>query len=231
MRALYIALLLAVAAATGCERESPDRGSRPVRPGHRAPRPGIVARVGSRSISAAEVADRARAQAIDGLDAPGALDAIIREEVLLVEARRRGIGRAPAIRADLTRALVQRFFIREVEEKIHADTIPESVLRESYELNRPTFEQPERRSGFAVTVRPGPNPSSAQTAQAHALAAEVGHIGPSAARDLLVERDSPSRSGSSGSSIDEATLNALTKARFFLKIRTSQNCANDSLSK
>src|SRR5206468_8155919 len=100
-----------VSLALSCGRSEP-RGSTPGGTG------GLAARVDGRPIFVRDVADRARA---DGVSSESALARLVDEELLFLEARRRGIAEAADIVAQTRKLVVQRFLEREIEDPVRAE--------------------------------------------------------------------------------------------------------------
>jgi hypothetical protein len=109
----------------------------------------VVARVGDRPIGAAEVAARMAAK---GLDAEAALERLIDEELLVQEARRRGITEGRDDERALERIMV-RAMLHDLEEDLTPDSVPDAEVRADFETQRESLEVPERRKSWHILVK------------------------------------------------------------------------------
>lgn len=126
----------------------------------------VVARVGERAIGASDV--RAR-MAAEGLDAEGALQQLIDEELLLAEARRRGFSVDRPTERALERQMV-RAMLRDLEAENTPASITVEELREDFALHREKLQVPERRRSWHILVR---EPGDAGRVQAESVLREL----------------------------------------------------------
>lgn len=145
MRIIIIGILGAVTLAA-CERGSGHVPASQAASGVVA-RP--VARVGGRSIGAAEVEDLAAAEAIR---AEAALQRLIDEEVLAQEAQRLGFTAGREGERTIERLMV-RSMLRDMEEENTPESISKEELREDYALHEDKFRIPERRRSWHILVK------------------------------------------------------------------------------
>lgn len=134
------------ASFTGCELESPERSTpradtRPVAD--------AVARVGGRSIGAAEVLALMQS---DGLSAEDALNRLVDEELLAQEAERLGLVQDSATEQAIERLMV-RAMLHELEKENTPESVTEQELREDYASHADEFHIPERRRSWHILVK------------------------------------------------------------------------------
>ncbi len=122
----------------------------------------VVARVGDRAIGASDV--RAR-MAAEGLDAEGALQQLVDEELLLSEARRLGFSEDRQTKRALERQMV-RAMLRDLEAQNTPASITVEELREDFALHREKLQVPERRRSWHILVR---EPGDAGRLQAESI--------------------------------------------------------------
>jgi hypothetical protein len=139
-------VLLGAAALASCERD-----------GHRS-RSGqadthivadVIARVGGRSIGAAEVGARMQS---DGLSAEAALEGLIEEEVLVQEAQRLGFREDRESEREVERLMV-RTMLRDFERLHTPASVSEAELREDYAMHAEKFQIPEGRLSWHILVK------------------------------------------------------------------------------
>lgn len=99
----------------------------------------VVATVSGRKIPASAIAQRGR-----GVPASRALEGIIRDELLVAEAKRRGLANAPAVEEAVRRALVQELLRQELDDQKLGAALPEAELREYYAKHHDELSPPER---------------------------------------------------------------------------------------
>jgi hypothetical protein len=109
----------------------------------------VVARVGDRQIGATEVAAR---MAAEGLDAEAALERLIDEELLVQEARRRGIHEGRDDERAVERVMV-RAMLHDLEKDLTPDSVPEDEVRADFESQRENLDVPERRKSWHILVK------------------------------------------------------------------------------
>lgn len=109
----------------------------------------VVARVGDRPIGAAEVAAR---MAAEGVDADTALERLIDQELLVQEARRRGITEGRDEERAAERIMV-RAMLHDFEQDLTPDSVPEDEVRADFESQREKLDIPERRKSWHILVK------------------------------------------------------------------------------
>lgn len=118
MRPLPALVLVAV---LGC-----DRGPRPPAPVDLRPTRGaVVARVGDLALTDLDVAAVARER---GITPRAALDLLVRDAVLAVEARRGGVAGPVEIADNAWRARIQALMARDVETRVSESTVPAAMV-------------------------------------------------------------------------------------------------------
>lgn len=142
---ITIGMLGAVTLA-GCERDADHQLTRKGVSGDVA-RP--IARVGSRSIGAAEVEALAGAEAIDP---EAALQQLIDEALLAQEAERLGFTVEREGERKIERLMV-RSMLHDMERENMPESISEEELREDYALYEDKFRIPERRRTWHILVK------------------------------------------------------------------------------
>ncbi|MDH3653181.1 MAG: peptidyl-prolyl cis-trans isomerase [Myxococcales bacterium] len=138
--------MMGAVALAGCARDADHELASEVVSGDVA-RP--VARVGGRSIGAAEVEALAGAEAIDAEDA---LQRLIDEELLAQEAERLGFTVEREGERMIERLMV-RSMLHDMEEENTPESISEEELREDYALHEDKFRIPERRRTWHILVK------------------------------------------------------------------------------
>jgi hypothetical protein len=115
-----------LACALGC-----DPGPRPPAPVDLAPRRGaVVARVGDLALTDLDVAAVAAERRVD---ARAALDLLVRDALLAVEARRAGLAGPVEVADDAWRARVQALLARDVEARFSEATVPAAMVEASFQ--------------------------------------------------------------------------------------------------
>lgn len=122
-RALVVALVLG-----GCSH--PPASDAPVAPLTAQSSDEVVATVDGRPISAAAVAQQARAH---GVDRKTALAELIDAEALAGEAARRGLDRELEVRDETKGAMVRRYLKRDFEPSVTPADVPDQVVRREYQ--------------------------------------------------------------------------------------------------
>jgi hypothetical protein len=125
-----------------------------------------IARVGDRPIGAADVALRMEAE---DLNAEEALERLIDEELLVQEARRRGITEGHDDERALERIMV-RAMLHDLEADLTPEAVPDEEVREDFEAQREKLELPERRKSWHILVK---DTSEAGRRLAESIEAEV----------------------------------------------------------
>lgn len=113
----------------------------------------VVARVGDVPIHAAQVLAEAKRE---GTSPRQALAALVDRQLLAEQARRDGWRPASASDPDVRTVLVQRILERDIEPKLRAEAIPDSVLRPIYDRARDTFVHPRLVDIGVLAIYTGP---------------------------------------------------------------------------
>ncbi len=145
VKTITVCMLAAVMLA-GCDRDADHDLAGQAVSGDVA-RP--VARVGSRSIGAAEVEDLARAEAISP---ESALERLIDQELLSQEAERLGFRLERDGERTIERMMV-RAMLHDMEKENTPESISEEELREDYARHQDKFRIPERRQTWHILVK------------------------------------------------------------------------------
>ena len=146
MRIIITIGMLGAVTLAGCERDADHQLARKGVSGDVA-RP--IARVGSRSIGAAEVEALAGAEAIDP---EAALQQLIDEALLAQEAERLGFTVEREGERKIERLMV-RSMLHDMERENTPESISEEELREDYALYEDKFRIPERRRTWHILVK------------------------------------------------------------------------------
>lgn len=146
LRIVVAIVIVGAAPLAGCEREAgksrtEERDTRAISD--------VVARVGGRSIGAAEVEARMVAE---GLSAKAALEQLIDEELLLQEAERLGFTEDREGERTIERLMV-RAMLHDIEKKNTPESISEEEVREDFALHADKFQVLERRDSWHILVR------------------------------------------------------------------------------
>ncbi|MCC6746583.1 MAG: peptidyl-prolyl cis-trans isomerase [Deltaproteobacteria bacterium] len=137
-RATRLAGVVLGATLLGCAPPAgPQDDTLPDSPSKADPRV-VVARVNGRPILLEDLASQRR----NGQSAREALRALIREELLAQEARRRGLDTHAGVRDAQRRALAQHLIRRELA-NFSTKTVPRALVERAYELNRSRYQRPE----------------------------------------------------------------------------------------
>lgn len=108
----------------------------------------VVARVGNRSIGAADI--RAR-MAADGIDAEAALRQLVDEELWAAEASRLGFSEDVETERAIERRMV-RAMLRDLEAESTPASVTDEELRKDFAEHREKFQVPERRRSWHILV-------------------------------------------------------------------------------
>lgn len=122
----------------------------------------VVAKVGGSAIGAADVRERMR---LDGVSAEAALDALVKEELLLQEVQRAGLSEDPEAMRRVDRTMV-RALLHDLEQENTPEGVPKQQVRADFEQNRDQFQVLERRGSWHVLVK-------ADTEEARELATAI----------------------------------------------------------
>ncbi len=152
--------------AIGCGPSTTDRQARPRGQGVSGRSDAEIARVNGVSIDVAEVQDIASAIRVEP---KVALQRSIAEQLLIEEARRRGIDRRPDVAHLAQQAAVQALLTREVERY----TPSEAEIVAAYEAQHGRFQTPERRKSLHVLVSIKRADDAARQAAAERLARTI----------------------------------------------------------
>ena len=151
--------VLGAAAPVGCTRESDEtRFAR----SDQSIVADVVARAGTVSIGASEVASR---MALEGLDAETAVEQLIEEAALVQEAERSGFAENREDELGIERLMV-RTMLHDLEKENTPESISGEEVREAYALNASEFQVPERRRSWHILVQ-------SQSEAAEALAESI----------------------------------------------------------
>ena len=151
--------VLGAAAPVGCTRESDEtRFAR----SDQSIVADVVARAGTVSIGASEVASR---MALEGLDAETAVEQLIEEAALVQEAERSGFAENREDELGIERLMV-RTMLHDLEKENTPESISDEEVREAYALNASEFQLPERRRSWHILVQ-------SQTEAAETLAESI----------------------------------------------------------
>jgi hypothetical protein len=171
------ALAVALFCALGC-----DPGPRPPPPVDLTPgRGAVVARVGDLALTDLDVAAVAAERAITPR---AALDLLVRDALLAVEARRAGVAGPVEVADDAWRARVQLLLARDVEARFSEATVPAAMVEAGLEARRAELAHRGLRRAVHVVWRVSPDAGVAQNEDALArmlvfreelLAATRGH--------------------------------------------------------
>lgn len=206
-----------------------EPSSPPMRtPEDEARRAGVVARIGSVTITVGEVEDEIakqtpfmRTRYRDRAALEELLGTLVRFELLAREAERRGFGNDPEVREATAQAAVQQMIRRDFDERITVESIPEEDVAAYYDSHPEEFSRPEVRRASHIVVE--------SEEQAQALVAEARAADARGFRQLAQERsiDPESRQrggdlryfdarGISPNSADPAVDEAIVRATFAL---------------
>lgn len=136
-----------------------------------------VARVGPETIRAADVRTEMKK---GGVGAEEALDALLKESLLVQEAQRRGFEESAADQRRIDRLMV-RSFLKDLERNVTPETIPAEEVEADFETHKDTFQVPERRRSVHVLVK---DQSDAARRSASEILRELRENG----ADVVVER-------------------------------------------
>lgn len=160
-RTVPVALFAAVAALVSFSFACPgNKSSGPSAPGTSEAKTGpVVAHVGDDVITAEEFKKRldetspflrARYNTLERKKE--FLENLIRNDLLAQEAVRRGLDKAPAVRDQLKRAMVQELLKAQLDERLSGADISEDDLKKFYDTHLDDFVKPERARLFRVLV-------------------------------------------------------------------------------
>lgn len=109
------------------------------------------------------------------------LENLVRNELLAQEAQRRGLDKAPAVREQVKRAMIQELLKQQLDEKLTGNDISEDELKKFYDAHLDEFVKPERARVFRILL---------EAADAKAKTAAKKKAG-----DLLKEIDAREKKG------------------------------------
>lgn len=104
------------------------------------------------------------------------LENLIRNELLAQEAARRGLDKAPQVREQLKRAMVQELLRRQLDERLAGGDLADAELRKFYDLHLDDFVKPERARVSRILLAAPPGDAAARAAarrRASALRQEI----------------------------------------------------------
>jgi len=80
------------------------------------------------------------------------LENLVRNELLVQEAEKRGLESAPAVREQVKRALVTELLRQQLDERLTGADIPDADLKKFYDTHQDDFVKPERARIFRLLV-------------------------------------------------------------------------------
>jgi peptidyl-prolyl cis-trans isomerase C len=80
------------------------------------------------------------------------LENLIRNELLAQEAQKRGLDKAPAVREQVKRAMIQELLKQQLDERLTGADIADDELRKFYDQHVDDFVRPERARGFRILL-------------------------------------------------------------------------------
>jgi peptidyl-prolyl cis-trans isomerase C len=80
------------------------------------------------------------------------LENLIRNELLAQEAQKRGLDKAPAVREQVKRAMIQELLKQQLDEKLTGNDISEDELKKFYDGHLDEFVKPERARVFRILL-------------------------------------------------------------------------------
>ena len=83
------------------------------------------------------------------------LENLIRNELLAQEAQKRGLDKAPAVREQVKRAMIQELLKQQLDEKLTGNDIAEDELKKFYDGHLDEFVKPERARVFRILLEAG----------------------------------------------------------------------------
>jgi peptidyl-prolyl cis-trans isomerase C len=117
----------------------------------------VVATVGSETITADEMKKRleetspflrARYNTLERKKE--FLDNLIRNELLAQEAEKQGLDKNPAVREQMTRAMIQELIKKQLDERLAGNDISDADLKKFYDSHLDDFQKPERARAFHI---------------------------------------------------------------------------------
>ena len=156
-------IVLMVILCASCSREEPV-----VEP------EGVVARIGERVITAADL--RREAQGQPGMDKEELLQALLEHEALLLRARSGGVADDPTLRREIDRLMVTRLRERELAEKLKAAEVAEEDARAEYERCIADYTRPAMDRLAMLFLRIEKNASEAKRKQVRARMVEARNL-------------------------------------------------------
>lgn len=169
---VVLALLsgLALAAASGCKGRGGDSGP-------------VVAKVGNGVITAGdlkrhleEISPFLRARFNTPERKKELLENLIRNELLAQEAERRGLDKAPQVREQMKRAMIQELLREQLDERAAGKDLADDELRKFYDSHLDEFVKPERVRALRILLAAKPGDAAARATarkQAQALRREI----------------------------------------------------------
>ncbi len=139
----------------------------------------VLARVGDRTITVGELADSLASQSPylrARFESPERrkefLDNLVRFELLVYEARRRGYGDRPEIIRARRNAMIEQLVKKEVDEPLEAQVITDGEVKEVYDANPLEFDRPAHVRASDIFIE-----DRARASKVLALAKRVDHAG------------------------------------------------------
>ena len=119
----------------------------------------VLAKVGDRTITVGEFADRLGSQSPylqARFESPERrkefLDNLVRYELLVYEAKRRGYMDDPEVQRARRRVMVQELIEQEVEEPLERDPVSEEQVQAAYEANPTEFDRPKQMRASHILI-------------------------------------------------------------------------------
>jgi peptidyl-prolyl cis-trans isomerase C len=129
----------------------------------------VVARVGERPILASDL----RHQMSEGQSAQEALQALVRQELLAMEAKRRNLARHPEVRAAQRKAMVRKLLSQKLVSGYNEEDIPMELVEKAYRINSRRYNRPELRIVRHILVFARRKSSEVHHRRARAIAEEI----------------------------------------------------------
>jgi peptidyl-prolyl cis-trans isomerase C len=80
------------------------------------------------------------------------LENLIRNDLLAQEAEKRGLDKAPAVREQVKRAMIQELLKQQLDERMTGNDIPDDELKKFYDAHLEEFVRPERARVFRLLL-------------------------------------------------------------------------------
>lgn len=140
----------------------------------------VLAKIGDRTITVGEFADRLSSQSPylrARFESPERrkefLDNLIRFELLVYEAKRRGYGEAPEIKRARRTAMMQQLIKKEVDEELKLGDITDEEIQAVYDANPQEYDRPAQVRASAIVIK---NRIKAEKVLAEARKADINEF-------------------------------------------------------